>query len=77
MASLVRIGFGRFLGNGPCTKVLLTNQAVRCIQSKAVRQRNPQPLPKPFNYEDKNFTLLTYFYDKTSQRMDANSKVSY
>lgn len=80
MASIVRISFTKLLHNGHNVNLLsaknrLNTSVVRCIQSKVIRDRHPVQKPKPYAYEDKNFNLLTSFFDKTSHRMDDNSKI--
>lgn len=79
MCSLVRISFTRLAGAG--SKLLNSNkdfQIVRSISSRTTRageDRPPKPAPYPYN--EKSFTLLNYFFDKTSARMDENSKVIF
>lgn len=43
------------------------------IKSKAFKA--PSEKPAPFPYKKKNFTLLTRIFDKTSKRLDENSKI--
>ncbi|VEN34146.1 unnamed protein product [Callosobruchus maculatus] len=73
MASLVRISFGRLAGQkAVCNNVGL----VRSITSKTTRAvENRPPKPAPYNYNEKSYTLLNYFFDKTSARFDDNSQI--
>lgn len=72
MASLVRAGFGKLSG-----KLLVTStnfQVVRTITSKLDEL---PPKPKPWNYNEKSYTLFNYFFDKTTDRFDENTKVRF
>nr|CAH7712942.1 unnamed protein product [Callosobruchus chinensis] len=77
MASLVRISFGRLAGKSGTVLAVSNNASlVRSITSKATREvENRPPKPAPYNYNEKSYTLLNYFFDKTSARFDDNSQI--
>lgn len=83
MASFIRVGIINFMRSGSGAKTLLTQKSmsktssVRCISSKIIRERHPVKKPKPWDYENKNFGVINYFFDKTSARFDENSKVNF
>lgn len=45
------------------------------ISSKAWRELNGIKRPPPFDYRNKDYTLITSWFDKTTHRLDENSKV--
>ncbi|XP_013191688.2 NADH dehydrogenase [ubiquinone] 1 alpha subcomplex subunit 10, mitochondrial [Amyelois transitella] len=49
----------------------------RNIAGKALRDSMPKPPPKPapFDYVNKDYTVLRSFFDRTTHRFDQNSKV--
>lgn len=80
MSSIVRLVFTGVVQSSAKPNLLgnsknLQLTAVRCIQSKATRLRHPTSKPKPFDYENKYFNIFTSAYDKTTKRLDENSKV--
>lgn len=74
MASLARVGLTRLLfRSGPKLNSL------RCITSKVIRDQDPNrpKKPAPWNYEEKSYTILNYYIDRTTSRLDENSKVVF
>lgn len=55
--------------NAPCI------QQAANISSKAWRDLNGVQRPPPYDYRNKTYTLWRSWFDKTSKRMDENSKV--
>lgn len=47
------------------------------ISSKAWRELNGIHRPPPYDYKNKNYTLSSSWFDKTTKRLDDNSKVCY
>lgn len=46
------------------------------ISSKAWRDLNNIKRPPPYDYKNKDYTLTKSWFDKTSHRIDENSKVN-
>ncbi|KAI4463056.1 deoxynucleoside kinase [Holotrichia oblita] len=74
MASLVRISCGRFVNN-VTQNVCVTYLATRNISGKTMRVKVPAPKPAPWPYKTKRYTMLHRILDKTSARLDENSKL--
>ncbi|XP_023016004.2 NADH dehydrogenase (ubiquinone) subunit ND-42 [Leptinotarsa decemlineata] len=78
MSSLVRISLKRFLCNNN-TKLFNEGKnltLVRTITSRTTRSAQDRPpKPKPWPYQEKGYTLFHYLYDKTTPRLDENSKI--
>ncbi|XP_072391743.1 NADH dehydrogenase [ubiquinone] 1 alpha subcomplex subunit 10, mitochondrial [Diabrotica undecimpunctata] len=78
MSTFVRVGFSR-VNQGLCNVLNKTQNVtlIRAISSKTTRsgeeQRSPKPAPWP--YQEKGFNLFHYLYDKTTARLDENSKI--
>lgn len=72
MASLVRAGFGKLSG-----KLLVTSTNFQVIRTITSKLDDLPPKPKPWNYNEKSYTLLNYFFDKTTDRFDENTKVRF
>lgn len=75
MANLIRISLNnvQFRNSAKTLLSKINAQSVRTITSKL---DDLPPKPKPWDYNEKSFTLLQYFYDKTTSRFDENTKVS-
>ncbi|XP_060531424.1 NADH dehydrogenase [ubiquinone] 1 alpha subcomplex subunit 10, mitochondrial-like [Cylas formicarius] len=71
MGSLARISLNK-LGGCKSIKILHLKHGVRTITSKLDQL---PPKPKPWPYNEKKFTMLNFFFDKTSARLDENSKL--
>lgn len=81
MVSIIRSGLTNILNGGSTRTFLFTNKhgttILRTITSKALRELEGRPpKPKPWPYETKNFNYFNYLYDRTTARLDENSKVS-
>ncbi|KAJ3646431.1 hypothetical protein Zmor_024019 [Zophobas morio] len=80
MASLVRIGVSRLVNANSSKNLLFTKtefNLVRTISSKLIRSKDTDrpPKPQPWNYNDKSYTILNYWTDRTTSRLDENSKI--
>lgn len=73
MASIIRIGISRLINNNGrnCAKT-----SIRLISGKNLRCLEKSTKPKPWPYHNKGYTILNYFFDKTTARFDENSKVN-
>lgn len=72
VTSVLRVGLARLsLANPKCLEV-----QVRCISSKALREKNPVQKPPPYPYNHKRYTLFHRIFDKTTSRFDENTKVN-
>ncbi|EFA02878.1 NADH dehydrogenase [ubiquinone] 1 alpha subcomplex subunit 10, mitochondrial [Tribolium castaneum] len=73
MANLVRIGV-RLANKSLFAKTEVTS--VRFISGKLLRgQDDRPPKPAPWNYKEKSYTILNYWTDRTTSRLDENSKI--
>uniref|UniRef100_A0A0K8TSV4 NADH dehydrogenase [ubiquinone] 1 alpha subcomplex subunit 10, mitochondrial n=1 Tax=Tabanus bromius TaxID=304241 RepID=A0A0K8TSV4_TABBR len=79
MAGVFRIGFIRVVGR---QTPLLNNQnglpalVQKCnISGKSIRGGARASKPKPWPYTEKRYGLLQALYDKTTKRLDENSKI--
>ncbi|XP_044255747.1 NADH dehydrogenase [ubiquinone] 1 alpha subcomplex subunit 10, mitochondrial [Tribolium madens] len=73
MANLVRIGL-RLANKGLFAKTEVTS--LRFISGKLLRcQDDRPPKPAPWNYKEKSYTILNYWTDRTTSRLDENSKI--
>lgn len=75
MASLIRVGFARIVNNAvpnPC----VTYIGVRNISGKTMRVKAPKAKPAPWPYKTKKYRYIDTLYDKTTHRLDENSKVN-
>ncbi|RZB38886.1 NADH dehydrogenase [ubiquinone] 1 alpha subcomplex subunit 10, mitochondrial [Asbolus verrucosus] len=80
MASLMRIGVCRFINKNGINNVLFAKNElnlVRTISSKIMRSKDTErpPKPAPWNYKEKSYTILNYWIDRTTSRLDENSKI--
>ncbi|XP_018329930.1 NADH dehydrogenase [ubiquinone] 1 alpha subcomplex subunit 10, mitochondrial [Agrilus planipennis] len=79
MAGVLRITFSKFLNSKNVQSFMLPNSVneliIRGIISKAAKIPAKAKKPAPWPYEHKKFTLFHYFFDKTSSRIDENSKI--
>lgn len=79
MAGILRMGIIRIAPKS--TQILNSGVAIPCIQQKCNisgrTMRGCQPLirPKPFDYKNKPYNVLTAIFDKTTHRFDENSKI--
>ncbi|KAF5274863.1 hypothetical protein FQA39_LY07045 [Lamprigera yunnana] len=80
MAAVFRIGVVRVLCSQNTNKLLSNRNdlilPVRGIYGKALKNALP-PIwkPNPWPYKTKRYNLFHYLYDKTSKRIDENSKI--
>lgn len=78
MAGLVRtritVASGRSLSK-LFTKHLPCMQQSANISSKAWREINGIKRPPPYDYKNKGYNLVHSWFDRTSKRLDDNSKV--
>nr|XP_014089703.1 NADH dehydrogenase [ubiquinone] 1 alpha subcomplex subunit 10, mitochondrial isoform X2 [Bactrocera oleae] len=82
MASVFRVGIVRLCGRNGSPALLNTQSASpmaltqkASIMGKAMRGGPRIPKEPPYPYKEKRYTVLNSFFDKTSKRMDENSKV--
>ncbi|KPJ04189.1 PREDICTED: NADH dehydrogenase [ubiquinone] 1 alpha subcomplex subunit 10, mitochondrial [Papilio xuthus] len=78
MATLVRTTFVKVLTPAQGAKIAACGFVQhRSIMGKALRESLPPPPPKPapFDYENKFYTWFRSLRDRTTHRMDENSKV--
>ncbi|KAJ8929509.1 hypothetical protein NQ314_017802 [Rhamnusium bicolor] len=77
MACLVRVSLTRLAcNNGKLLNASNNVKVLRTISSRITRADEDLPAkPKPWPYQTKSFTLLNYFFDKTTARFDENSKI--
>ncbi|CAH1370927.1 hypothetical protein MTP99_012420 [Tenebrio molitor] len=80
MACLIRVGLSR-LTNANSVKSLLFAKTeinfLRPISSKLLRDQDVDApkKPAPWNYKEKPYNILNYWTDRTTSRLDENSKV--
>ncbi|CAG9855887.1 unnamed protein product [Phyllotreta striolata] len=76
MSTLVRIGLKRIVSNNifQHNKNLPFMRTITSLRTRSPDEDRPEK-PKPWPYNDKPFTLFHYLYDKTSARLDENSKI--
>ncbi|KAK9711472.1 Deoxynucleoside kinase [Popillia japonica] len=70
----VRISCGRFVNN-VTQHVSVTYIGSRNISGKTMRVKAPAPKPAPWPYKTNRYTMLHRFFDRTSARLDENSKL--
>ncbi|XP_018577620.1 NADH dehydrogenase [ubiquinone] 1 alpha subcomplex subunit 10, mitochondrial [Anoplophora glabripennis] len=77
MSSLIRVNLRRILFNNDNLLDATRNiKLSRSITSRSTRSVTDSPhKPKPWPYQNKSYTLLNYFFDKTTARLDENSKI--
>lgn len=77
MSNLVRVSLRKILLNNENLLDATRNvKLVRTITSRTTRAGQDLPSkPKPWPYQTKSYTFLNYFFDKTTARLDENSKV--
>jgi hypothetical protein len=79
MACLIRVGLSR-LTNANSVKSLLFAKTeinfLRPISSKLLRDQDVDApkKPAPWNYKEKPYNILNYWTDRTTSRLDENSK---
>jgi hypothetical protein len=79
MACLIRVGLSR-LTNANSVKSLLFAKTeinfLRPISSKLLRDQDVDApkKPAPWNYKEKSYNILNYWTDRTTSRLDENSK---
>lgn len=71
MACLVRTSLTKV----PCTKALVGIISVQPARTITSKLDELPPKPKPWNYNERSFNYFHYLYDKTTARLDENSKV--
>lgn len=76
MAGFVRCTARITLVNGAKLSKLLTKQQTANISSKVWRDLNGVTRPAPYDYKRKDFTLVHSWFDRTTERLDENSKVT-
>lgn len=78
MAAVLRSTILRIV---PATNVVAKHlpciQQAAGISSKALRDLRGVKRPPPFDYKNKAYTFTTAIFDKTTKRIDENSKVRY
>lgn len=78
MAGLVRnritVAYGRSLSKLVARHLPCVQQSAN-ISSKAWRELNGIKRPPPYDYKNKGYKLYNSWFDKTSKRLDDNSKV--
>ena len=84
MSGVLRSGVLRLMQNNKTvttTKKTLLQNSLPCLQvacnvsGKALRSLQKVCKPKPYDYENKNYTYFNALFDKTTHRFDENSKV--
>lgn len=80
MAGVIRVGIIRILGRQ--SSLLNTQNSLpaalsqKCnISGKTMRGSNRPPKPKPWPYETKKYGVIQALFDKTTKRLDDNSKI--
>ncbi|KAK4887570.1 hypothetical protein RN001_003841 [Aquatica leii] len=80
MAGVFRVGVIRILGNQNSSK-LLSNRTdfvlpARAISGRSLREATtPVKKPSPWPYKTKRYNFFNSLYDKTTKRLDDNSKI--
>jgi NADH dehydrogenase (ubiquinone) 1 alpha subcomplex subunit 10 len=81
MAGVFRVGIISFINHGskPLMKTTLPTLTQACnISGKTLRGSAPRPAkPAPYPYTEKGYGFLNAVMDKTTKRMDENSKVFF
>lgn len=78
MATLIRAAFVKIISPAQGAKIAAcTFVQNRNISGKALRESLPPkaPKPAPFDYENKDYTYFRSLFDRTTHRLDENSKV--
>lgn len=80
MSGVLRSGVRRLVASTPSSSLLkcavpAVQQAAH-ISGKVVRSLENRKLPKPYDYTNKDYTFWHALFDKTTHRLDENSKVS-
>lgn len=75
-ASRIALANGNVLSKLLNKQLAISVQAVK-ISSKACRELNGDKRPAPYDYRNKTFTVFHSWFDRTSKRMDENSKVRH
>ena len=76
MAGFCRIGTLRILAPTNSSKLLISVNPVRTIYSQKTRSVSaPIEKPKPWPYHTKGFNWFNSLFDKTTSRLDENSKI--
>ncbi|XP_037916883.1 NADH dehydrogenase [ubiquinone] 1 alpha subcomplex subunit 10, mitochondrial [Hermetia illucens] len=80
MASIIRVGIVGVLGRQQAAALLTQASAPSMMQkcnisSKSVRAGASAKKPKPYPYREKGYGLLQAMLDKTTKRLDENSKL--
>lgn len=81
MAGVLRVGVVSFINRSTVSKPLAKATVPALIQSCGISGRTlrgSQKLvkPKPYDYKDKHYGFFQALFDKTTKRLDENSKVS-
>jgi hypothetical protein len=80
MAAVFRVGVVGLLhksSSKALTKAAIPAIIQSCsISGKIIRTANNIQRPKPYDYKNKKYTWINTLFDKTTPRMDDNSKVS-
>lgn len=72
---MVRLVPSQMLLSKAAAKQLPSLQQAACISSKAYRDLNGIKRPPPYNYIEKSYGYWHSLIDRTTQRLDENSKV--
>lgn len=85
MAGVFRVGVMRLVAHGPKSTAAATTKALLSVNVPAVSQScnitgksfrgKPLVRPKPWDYVNKSYNVWHSMYDKTTWRMDENSKI--
>uniref|UniRef100_U5EVK8 NADH dehydrogenase [ubiquinone] 1 alpha subcomplex subunit 10, mitochondrial n=1 Tax=Corethrella appendiculata TaxID=1370023 RepID=U5EVK8_9DIPT len=82
MANIIRNGLNQILFNTTKNKPIINSKIINpslqfiCnISGKTIRGEASLNKPKPFPYKEKNYGFLQACFDKTTKRLDENSKI--
>lgn len=77
MAAVLRTSIARLVSGKAIAPKLTSGQVQQTcgISSKAIRDLNGIKRPPPYDYKNKTYGLFASFFDKTTHRIDENSKV--
>lgn len=78
MAAALRTSIAKLVSGRRLLPAMATQLQQNCqISSKALRDLHGVQRPPPFDYKNKNYTMLSAIFDKTNSRIDENSKVGF
>lgn len=76
MSNVIRVNLRKILSNENLLDTTRNVKLIRTVTSRTTRAGQDLPLkPKPWPYQTKGYTILNYFFDRTTARLDENSKV--